>query len=142
MHSFTQRALEIIERRFNEFSIDVKSLTVESLMEKFGRQQVSTPAFYFELQLIDIRCALTVTVLDEQQADDYESVRAVSEEVGRLLVSGRFVVYHQVIVAPQGTILLDLVGPERSSNQILSEESAEKFLQRLLDHDAVRPLLN
>ena len=111
------------------------------ILGQFGRQDLSSSAFHFGVELDGVPCALTVTVLDEQQADDYGPVRAVSEEVGRLQALGRFVTFHQVMVAPRGTILLDLVGPERSAIKTPLDEAAERFLMGLLDHATVRPLL-
>ncbi|MCP4115373.1 MAG: hypothetical protein GY737_08185 [Desulfobacteraceae bacterium] len=141
MKLFAREVIDTIERRLKELEIDTEPLTVDELKTHFDRQQVSGDALHFEVELDDTPCALTATVLDQQEADDYGPVRTVSKEVGRLQASGRFVVYHQVMVAPRGTILLDLVGPERSASEMSLEEVAGRFLERLLDHRTVRPLL-
>jgi hypothetical protein len=139
MDGLTDEVTKIVERRLNELHVNAKPLPAEELKARFGRQQVSEPALHFEIALDGTACALTVTVLDQDQVDDYGPVRAVSEEVGRLQAAGRFVAYHQVMVAPRGTVLLDLVAPGQSAPA--PEGSAERFLQGLLDHATVRPLL-
>jgi hypothetical protein len=141
MQSFVREVLETVERRLKALNVGSKPLTASELLGRFGRQEFSSSAFHFEVEVDGVPCALTVTVLDEQQADDYGPVRIVSEEVGRLQALGRFVAFHQVMVAPRGTILLDLVGPERTASKIPLDEAAERFLMGLLDHDTVRPLL-
>ena len=132
--------VEIVERRLDDLSISVRDLSRDELLSRFGRCGVSARADSFELALDDVPRALTVTVLDQKEADDYRAVRAVSDEVGRLQESGRRVAYHQVIVAPRGTILLDLV-PEDGAGDGELGESDTQFLVELLDHETVRPLL-
>jgi hypothetical protein len=141
MQSFTHEVFETVERRLKDLDVGTVPLPAAELTARFGRQQVSDIAFHFEVELDSTTCALTVTVLDQQQADDYRLVRAVSEEVGRLRASGRFVAYHQVLVAPRGTILLDLVGPEQIASQMALDTSAQRFLEEFLNHDTARPLL-
>jgi hypothetical protein len=135
-----REVLGLVERRLDDLSISFRSLSSEELLSRFGRRRISARADSFELTLDDVPRALTVTALDQEEADDYGPVRAVSEEVGRLQASGRPVAYHQVIVAPRGTILLDLVR-EDGVGDGGPVESDEQFLVELLDHHAVRPLL-
>lgn len=135
-----REVLELVERRLDDLSISSQDLSPEELVSRFGRRPVSTHAASFELSPDDVPRALTVTVLDQDETDDYRPVQAVSEEVGRLQASGRRVSYHQVIVAPRGTILLDLVREDSAENRLLDEWD-EQFLVELLDHETVRPLL-
>ena len=132
--------LEIVERRLDDLSVSFWHLSPEELRSRFGRRQTLAPADSFELTLDGDPRALTVTVLDQEETDDYRPVRAVSAEVGRLEASGRQVAYHQVILAPGGTILLDLIAEDGADNGG-SGESDEQFLAELLNHETVRPLL-
>ncbi|HEY3551200.1 MAG TPA: hypothetical protein VGK69_09145 [Gaiellaceae bacterium] len=134
----TREVLEIVEGRLDDLSISFRTLSPEELLSRFGRRRTFVRAESFELKLDEAPRALTVTVLDQEEADDYVPVRAVSEEVGRLHESGRRVAYHQVIVAPLGTILLDLVREDGNGGL---DESDGRFLAELLDHAAVLPLL-
>jgi hypothetical protein len=142
MNSFTDDALATARRRLSELKIDAAPVQGDELEARFGRRETSSgSAFHAELSLDGAPCVLTVTALDQAQVDDYGPVRAVSDEVGRLQSSGRVVAYHQVMVAPRGTVLVDLVGPPRSAAPPTLETSAERLVQQLLDHEAVRPLL-
>ena len=135
-----REVLELVERHLDDLSISFWNLSPEELLSRFGRRSVSQQADSFELVLDGVPGALTVTVLDEEEAEDYGPVRAVSEEVGRVEESGRPVAYHQVILAPLGTILLDLVR-DHAGHEMGPDRSDQEFLAELLDHETVLPLL-
>jgi hypothetical protein len=138
---FAADVVAIVERRLTELGVESSDLSGGELESRFGRREISGPASHFEVDLDGTECALTVTTLNEAQVDDYGPIRSVSDEVSRLQASGRFVAYHQVIVAPRGTVLLDLVGPEGTVADDRLQESGERLLDDLLDHASVRPLL-
>src|SRR4051794_34787462 len=97
---FGPEVLELVERRLVELGVEWSILTPDELQSRFDRGEVSGPAYHVEIKLDSVSCALTITVLDQEQVDEYAPVRAVSDEVSRLDTSRRYVAYHQVIVAP------------------------------------------
>jgi hypothetical protein len=140
--SFTNEVLKILERRLAELHVIGEPLSPGELNARFGRHPVSEPAIHFEIDLDASEWALTVTVLEARDVADHGPIRAVSEEVGRLRAAGHLVAYQQVMVAPRGTILVDLVAPPgQTAADARLEASAQIWLEALFDHRTVRPLL-
>lgn len=140
MASFRDEVERIVEERLEELGADVSPLSAGELAARYGRRDLDDGARHYAVEIDGTRYALTVTPLEQAQVDDHRPIAAVTDEVERLQREQRVVPYHQVIVAPAGTVLLDLV-PDQDRPEPEEDGSGMAFLQRLLDHDAVRPLM-
>jgi|GEM_PF-4136256 len=141
MDGFTQALVAVVERRLPELGSPVAPLPAGDLRERFGREEVAAVELHYELQLAGEPFALTVTPFTQQQADEYTPMQPVDEQIGRLRPQ-RIVGAQQVIVAPRGTVFVDVVGPPRGGDDDAALDSASQaFAESLLDHDAVEPLL-
>jgi hypothetical protein len=137
---FAGEVEEVVERRLDDLGLAHERVTAAEAEARSGRRPVSDPAFQYAVEVNGTPAVLTVTPLTQEQADDYGPVLEVTHEVERLQRLGRAVPYHQVIVAPRGSVMLDLVGPEGRDGGSF-ESAGMEVLQTLLDHQTVRPLL-
>jgi hypothetical protein len=134
---FREEVRSTVEDRLEHLGVEAAPLPADELESRYGRRATGE-AIHYRVSLGGTDQALTVTPLDQEQVDDYRPVLEVTEEVERLQREGRAVPYHQVIVAPRGSVMLDLV----AGNGGQADPSAGMaFLQRLLDHDVVRRLM-
>ena len=140
MGEFREEVEAIVESRLDVLGKGGRRLDADELESVFGRRALGDGALHYAVSLDGERWALTATALDQAQVDDYGPVTKVTQEVERLQRAGRIVPYHQVMVAPRGSVMLDLV-PALEGEQPSSDEAGLAFLQELLDHATVRPLL-